>query len=113
MDLSQLIEIQSAFDKSHAGLEPFFVPISSSNPRDLEHLIVCMCGELGEFANVTKKIVRGDLTFEAAGPMLREELTDIFIYLLKVAGQTGIDLEKSYLEKLEKNKVRFAKWSLP
>jgi NTP pyrophosphatase (non-canonical NTP hydrolase) len=113
MNLNQLIEMQSGFDKRHSGNEPFYVPISSANPRDLEHLVVCMSGELGEFANVTKKIIRGDFSFEEAEPMLREELTDLFIYLLKVAGQTGIDLEKSYLEKMEKNELRFAKWSKP
>lgn len=110
MDLRQLIELQIEFDKEHSAQRPFYVPISATNPQDLEHLVVCMVGELGEFANILKKVVRGDLSYENAESHLHEELTDIFIYLMKVAGQTGVDLEARYLEKLQKNKTRFAKW---
>lgn len=113
MDLTQIVTLQTEFDKRHMGNEPFFVPISAANPKDLEHLVVCMMGELGEYANVLKKVVRGDLSYSAAEPLLNEELTDVFIYLIKVAGQTGLDLEKSYLEKLSKNEKRFGKWNNP
>lgn len=111
MELKQIVELQTEFDNRHRGAEPFFVPISSDNPKDLEHLIVCMLGELGEYANVLKKVVRGDLSYSEATPLLHEELTDVFIYLIKVAGQTGLDLEKSYLEKLSKNEIRFSHWN--
>lgn len=113
MDLQKLIELQAAFDKQHVAQEPFYLPISSSNPRDLEHLVVCMLGELGEFANILKKVVRGDISYEQAEPQLHEELTDVFIYLMKVAGQSGVDLEARYLEKLKKNETRFAQWRKP
>lgn len=110
MELKQLIELQAEFDKQHTGAEPFYKPISSSNPRDLEHLAVCMLGELGEFANILKKVVRGDISYEQAEPRLHEELTDLFIYLIKTAGQSGIDLEAHYLAKLRKNEARFERW---
>lgn len=113
MDLQQLVELQTAFDKRHTARVPFYVPISASNPQDLEHLVVCMMGELGEFANVLKKVVRGDMPYEQAKPQLHEELTDLFIYVIKVAGQAGVDLEARYLEKLAKNENRFAQWSKP
>ncbi len=42
---------------------------------------------------------------------LREELTDIFIYILKAAGQLlGMDLEKWYFEKMNYNARRFEKY---
>lgn len=113
MDLKKLIELQAEFDKHHSARESFYLPISSANPRDLEHLVVCMLGELGEFANVLKKVVRGDVSYEQAEPQLHEELTDVFIYLMKVAGQSGVDLEARYLEKLKKNESRFAHWRVP
>ena len=113
MDIKQIIALQTEFDKRHVSNEPFFVPISSANPKDLEHLVVCMLGELGEYANILKKIVRGDVTYSEAELLLNEELTDVFIYLIKIAGQTGLDLEKSYIEKLTKNEARFAKWNRP
>jgi len=113
MDLRRIIELQSEFDKRHEANDPFFVPISASNPRDLEHLVVCMLGELGEYANVLKKVIRGDLSYAEAESSLHEELTDLFIYIIKIAGQSGVDLESSYLKKLNYNEVRFAHWSKP
>ena len=110
MDLNKIVELQAGFDKLHSAKVPFYIPITSLNPHDLEHLIVCMLGELGEYANILKKVVRGDLTYEQAEPELHEELTDVFIYLIKIAGQSGINLEDHYLEKLKKNETRFAKW---
>ncbi|PKI11185.1 nucleotide pyrophosphohydrolase, partial [Shewanella sp. 11B5] len=38
---------------------------------------------------------------------LDEELIDTFIYLVKIANQFNVDLEKGFLNKLEKNKARF------
>ncbi|AMC35405.1 MazG nucleotide pyrophosphohydrolase domain-containing protein [Janthinobacterium sp. B9-8] len=113
MDLEKIIELQKEFDKQHQGNVPFYVPITSSNVQDLEHLVVCMLGEIGEYANILKKVVRGDLDYETAKPLLSEELTDVFIYLVKISGQTGIDLESNYLEKMKKNSDKFSKWRLP
>lgn len=112
MDLKNVMELQGEFDKHHVSSQPFFVPISSSNIADLEHLVVCLVGELGEFSNELKKAVRGDCTYEDARPRLEEELVDVFIYLMKIAGQAGFDLEKGYLAKLEKNKLRFLHWKV-
>ena len=112
MHLNQMVETQGEFDKRHLAARPFFVPISSSNTADLEHLIVCLVGELGEFSNELKKVVRGDCTYDAVRPRLEEELVDVFIYLMKIAGQAGFDLEKGYLEKIEKNEQRFANWRI-
>jgi NTP pyrophosphatase (non-canonical NTP hydrolase) len=86
---------------------PFYVPISADNLQDLEHLVVCLIGEVGEFANELKKIVRGDASYEERQNELAEELADSFIYLMKIAAQTGIDLESEFLKKLEKNYQRF------
>lgn len=113
MDLATLIKLQIDFDRSHGVAKPFFVPISSNNLHELEHLVVCMVGEVGEFANELKKIVRGDAPYEERKAALAEELTDTFIYLVKIAAQTGIDLESEYLKKLEKNRQRFPSWSSP
>jgi NTP pyrophosphatase (non-canonical NTP hydrolase) len=44
---------------------------------------------------------------------LAEELADTFIYLIKIAAQTGIDLESEYLKKLEKNRRRFPRQVAP
>jgi NTP pyrophosphatase (non-canonical NTP hydrolase) len=113
MELTKLIQLQTDFDQGHGVAKPFFVPISSDNLHDLEHLVVCLVGEVGEFANELKKVVRGDASYEERKVALAEELADTFIYLIKIAAQTGIDLESEYLKKLEKNRHRFPKLEAP
>lgn len=49
-------------------------------------------GELGEYANLRKKVERGDLTMEEARVDLGKELADVVIYLDILAAQLDIDL---------------------
>ncbi len=49
-------------------------------------------GELGEAANIIKKIDRGDLTVEEARPSIGREFADVLIYLDILAFRMGIDL---------------------
>lgn len=113
MELAKLIALQTDFDQGHGVVKPFFVPITSDNLHELEHLVVCLIGEVGEFANELKKVVRGDAPYEERQAKLAEELTDTFIYLIKIAAQTGVDLESEYLKKLEKNRRRFPSLGAP
>ena len=55
--LSELKNIQEKFDLEHTGdKQKFYININESNIQDLEHLAVCLAGEVGEFCNVLKKI---------------------------------------------------------
>lgn len=49
-------------------------------------------GELGEAANIIKKIERGDLSLEEARPLLAKEYADVQTYLDILAFRTGVDL---------------------
>jgi NTP pyrophosphatase (non-canonical NTP hydrolase) len=111
MTLAELKQLQRQFDEQHRGTYPFYEEISEERIDVLEHLLVCLLGELGEFANATKKIRRGDYTLAEIKPQLDEELTDVFIYLLKLSNQLGVDLEEAFLVKLRQNEERFAKYS--
>lgn len=105
---SELLEIQSEFDKSHeVSGKSFYVDIDENNLHELEHLVVCLLGELGEFSNLLKKVVRGDRRLSEVKEQLDEELADTFIYLLKISNQFGVDLEQEFLNKLSKNQERF------
>jgi len=106
MDLKDLMKIQNEFDRRHG----WGCPIDENNIQELERLVVCLTGELGEFANLVKKIFRGDLLYDKTKGKLEEEVIDIFIYLMIVCNEMEIDLENSYLRKLEKNEERFAKF---
>jgi NTP pyrophosphatase (non-canonical NTP hydrolase) len=112
MTLQQIKELQEQFDRSHKGNIPFFEDIKGDNVEVLEHLIVCLVGEIGEFANILKKSKRGDFLLPDNKSELDEELTDMFIYIIKISNQLKVDLERTFLDKMEKNKIKFAKYEL-
>ncbi len=56
-------------------------------------------GELGEAANIIKKIKRGDLTLEEARLSLGKEFADTVIYLDILAFRAGIDLGQATMNK--------------
>ena len=56
-------------------------------------------GELGEYANVMKKVERGDLTFEEAKPLIEKELADVQTYLDLLAFRVDVDLSKAVEQK--------------
>jgi NTP pyrophosphatase (non-canonical NTP hydrolase) len=64
---------------------------------DLGHMVLALCGEAGELANLVKKLQRGSLDLRDASTRhkVMMETTDIFVYLLNVAGILGLDLERS------------------
>lgn len=109
MQLKDIQELQQSFDKSHQMKLDFYEKIDEKNLPALEHLVVCLLGELGEFSNLLKKVVRGDYELKDVKDSLDEELVDVFIYLIKIANQFDVDLENGYLNKLEKNKIKFEK----
>lgn len=108
MTLQQISEIQAEFDRGHDERFSFYGNVGEDDIDALEHLIVCIVGEIGEFANLTKKIKRGELVFRDEKQALEEELADVFIYLIKISNHLRTDLEDTFLRKLEKNRKRFA-----
>lgn len=75
--------------------------------NNLPFMVLALCGETGELANLIKKVERGSLPFEEAVEDIREETVDVFTYLLNVAGLLGMDLEHAYRMKRYRNETRF------
>lgn len=77
--------------------------------NNIVHHTLGMCGEVGEFANIVKKVQRGSLDLQDASTRVKlaEELTDTFVYLLNLAGLMNIDLERVYLNVRAQNERRF------
>jgi len=114
MDFNELITMQNKFDKEHGWL---------SNPENFSDLIdqlhrdlVGLLGELGEFANILKKITliydRPDLEksqklFEELKGDLSEELIDSLIYFIRITVHLNIDVEKEYANKLSSNRIKY------
>lgn len=75
----------------------------------IPHHTLALAGEVGELANIVKKIDRGSLDIKDANVryQLMMETTDVFVYLLNIAGLLSLDLEKSYLHVRSLNEQRF------
>jgi NTP pyrophosphatase (non-canonical NTP hydrolase) len=54
-------------------------------------------GELGEYANLRKKVERGDFTEAEAKEMLKAEIADVVIYIDLLAHNLGIDLGEAVM----------------
>lgn len=65
-----------------------------------------VCGELGEAANLIKKIERGDFTLEEAREELGKELADVVTYLDILAFRAGIDLGQATMDKWNEVSIR-------
>ena len=114
MELKEIMEFQRKFDKEYFNS---FWEIKNDGDfiNRLEYLVVALTGEVGEFANVVKKIARNYETLREKPDKkfiekLKEELTDCFIYIIILGNLLKIDLEKEYLRKMQFNKKRFEKY---
>lgn len=65
-----------------------------------------VCGELGETANLIKKVERGDMTLEEVRPKLSRELADIQTYLDILTYRAGLDLGQATIAKWNEVSVR-------
>lgn len=114
MDLKGIAVFQREFDGNH--LRHWNWMDTENEGERLENLqygALCLAGEVGEFANEVKKILREYRSFKRSPTeeqlsKLREELADVFIYLIKLSDQVlKMNLEEEYLKKMNKNKERF------
>jgi NTP pyrophosphatase (non-canonical NTP hydrolase) len=110
--IKEMVDFQRKFDDKHGWCW------SAEPDRKVERLqegVVCMTGELGEFANELKKVIRhserGFATEELWAGM-REELADVFIYFLKLADLLGMQIDEEYFAKMAKNAKRFEKFEV-
>ena len=67
-----------------------------------------VCGELGEAANLIKKIERGDFTLEEKREELGKEFADILTYLDILAYRAGVDLGVATIDKFNEVSRRVA-----
>lgn len=107
MTLNEIINLQKQFDSNHASAFPWDEKITDNNLEILEFLLVAFAGEFGEVSNIVKKIVRGDYSLDEKRDEISEEIADMFAYLIKLSYQLNIDLEESYIKKVNKNQERF------
>jgi NTP pyrophosphatase (non-canonical NTP hydrolase) len=59
------------------------------------------------FQWLTEEQSRGILTDEKEMRHVREEIADVFIYLVRLADKLNVDIEKAVLEKIGINELRY------
>ncbi len=120
MTLKQLVQLQYQFDAKHGWNPDKGVP--NTVFRAIQADLIGIVGEIGEFANIVKKIALeadGDPGSDLAGLLkahhddLSEELIDAFIYLIRLASHLDIDTEQAYLDKLKVNEQRYKRFERP
>jgi NTP pyrophosphatase (non-canonical NTP hydrolase) len=113
MDIKDIVEFQKKFDLRHGWINEF----SRHDEKFLERLqyaTIALNGEVGEFSNFLKKILRdkkltGEID-EGHLAAMKEELVDVFIYLVILSLILKIDIEDGYFQKMNKNDSRFKKY---
>ena len=112
MHISEIMKMHENFENRHGWNARIGDKFSKAFMDMIFREVVLMAGELGEFANKAKKMRREGEWTESDIAELREELTDIFMYLLKTAATLDMDIEKEYLEKLKRNEERFKRFEI-
>jgi NTP pyrophosphatase (non-canonical NTP hydrolase) len=107
LSLLDLIEKQRAFDEQRATTFQWSGAITAQQTHPLVHNALSLAGEAGEIANLVKKLDRGDFGFAHLMDELPGELADVMIYVMKIAYQSGIDLELAIQQKMDANADRF------
>lgn len=68
--------------------------------------MIAVLGELGELANVMKKVRRGDMTQAKAHQLIADELADVQTYLDILAMRLGVNLGKATIDKFNRVSMR-------
>jgi NTP pyrophosphatase (non-canonical NTP hydrolase) len=119
MNINELIALQESFDRRHGWT------VKTNNVSELIDMlhrdVVGLVGEVGEFANILKKLAlilqssRAHDTshlFETSKIQLSEELIDVLIYLMRIAAYLHMDIEQEYRAKLKFNEERYKEFEI-
>jgi len=100
-DIEDLTARIRAFSDARSW-EPFHTP---------KNLAMALAGEAGELLAELQWLTDDQISAGMSGSDLRErvrmEVTDVFMYLLRFADVTGIDLAQAALDKLARNELRY------
>ncbi|MCX6815942.1 MAG: nucleotide pyrophosphohydrolase [Candidatus Aenigmarchaeota archaeon] len=111
--IEEITKFQKEFDKLHGWINEFEKHDEKFLDR-LQYATIALAGEVGEFSNILKKVLRDkkldEKIDEAKLKDMREELVDVFIYLIILSIILKADLGKEYFDKMNKNQDRFKKY---
>lgn len=81
-------------------------PMPDGSDWNLSAWSNAVLGELGEAANMIKKVERGDMTLDEARPALAKEFADVLCYLDILAFRAGVNLGAATISKFNEISIR-------
>jgi NTP pyrophosphatase (non-canonical NTP hydrolase) len=78
------------------------------SPKNLSMALAAEAAELLEiFQWLTEAQSKDIVNYEKEMALLKEEIADVFIYLIRLADKLGIDIEKAVFDKIEMNENKY------
>ena len=106
MDLKEIFELQRNFDKKR-GWNRY--ETSRGTPAEIldfmQHFVLVMVEELGEVSRVRKQFFRDKQSLDVK--TLKDEMVDLFVYLMQACMVLNMNLEEEYLRKMRESEERF------
>lgn len=76
-----------------------------------KNLVMALNGEVGELAELFQWLTpvqsAGIMTDPVKAGQVRDELADVFAYLIRLADVLNVDLEQAFTEKMVKNALKY------
>ena len=78
------------------------------NPKNL---VMALAGEVGELTEIFQWLTQEEsaaaMDDEGRAGQIRDELADVFAYLIRLADVLGVDLERAFTDKMIKNAHKY------
>ncbi|OGA03372.1 MAG: nucleotide pyrophosphohydrolase [Betaproteobacteria bacterium RIFCSPLOWO2_02_FULL_62_17] len=107
MNVSRLIDTAGL----QSAIEDFARPRSWDQFHSPKNLAMALTGEVGELVEIfqwlTEAQSREAMQDPARAMHIQEELADVTIYLVRLAGVLGVDLDAAVKDKLAKNARKY------
>jgi len=105
LDIKEMFEIQRDFDRKMGWNRYEKCETTEEILNFIQHFVLVMVEELGEFSRVRKEFFRDEKDFDKGA--LKHELVDMFVYLMQACMALNMDLEEEYWRKMRNNEERF------
>jgi len=105
LDLKEILEVQRDFDRKR-GWNRYEECETPAEILDyMQHFVLVMVEELGEVSRVWKQVLRDKQSLDVK--RLKDEIVDLFVYLIQASMALDMNLEEEYLRKMRESEGRF------
>lgn len=98
-------------EKINAEVTKFISDRDWDQFHSIKNLSMALSVETSELVEIFQWLKESDSNEVSSNPKLKtkveEEIADIFIYLMRIAIKSGVDIEESVLKKIRKNSEKY------